>query len=728
MRKGSLAVACVAALSAAGLALAVQQPQERPGTAERARAQEQTTAALAQLNRYLNDLGTAQLARRAQAIEALQTKEDAERRQARVRETVLDLVGGLPRIGGPVAIRRFAILEEDGFRVENIAYESVPGYWVPANVYVPKSPGPFPAMVIAPGHGAGKAWQFGWGAAFARAGILTLSIDAMGQGERVQHFDPERGRSKVEPMGEHEHANQSALLVGQHVARYWFTDGIRGVDYLTAREDVDPAHIGTFGCSGGGTAAAYLAAIDRRIGVAAVASFITSFRDLLPGAGPQDAEQTLPRFLASGLDFADWVELTAPRPLAIVAFEDDFFPIAGAKQTYEEARRFYSLYGAADSLRLIKGAGGHCNLGPVMPEVMGFLVRHLKGPDAPVPVFEPVRPKDPNALTVTSTGQVATSIGGETVEGLTRRDARGLMAATAALGSKDELERLRDRVRRDVRRLAVVVAEPGEAPKTTSTLRQRGDGYRWETVMLESEPGITLAGLIAIPDGKGRWPVVVWMDAAPLETAAERPALVRLARSGHIVLAFHPRGVLGEPPPHPEQLALGQYMPVLLRAIVVGKTIVGMRVDDTIRVVDWLTSRGDLDASSVTLHGTGAQGIVALHAAALDERITDVVVESTLVSYRMALDAELHKNLSEILVPGVLRHYDLGDLLEAISPRPVLLVDPVDAMGQAVPEHVVRSELAQVFTTDRGLGTPERVRFGAAKKRAWPHPGPTARP
>jgi hypothetical protein len=86
--------------------------------------------------------------------------------------------------------------------------------------------------------------------------------------------------------------------------------------------------------------------MDPRVKAAAIASFITSFKTLMPGNGPQDAEQTLPRFIASGLDFADWVELAAPRPVAIVAFETDFFPIAGARQTYEEARRFYSLFGA----------------------------------------------------------------------------------------------------------------------------------------------------------------------------------------------------------------------------------------------------------------------------------------------------------------------------------------------------------------------------------------------
>ncbi len=65
----------------------------------------------------------------------------------------------------------------------------------------------------------------------------------------MQHFDPELGTSKVEPAGEHEHANQTTLLIGQHIARYWFIDGVRGLDYLFQRKDVITSKIGTFGCS-----------------------------------------------------------------------------------------------------------------------------------------------------------------------------------------------------------------------------------------------------------------------------------------------------------------------------------------------------------------------------------------------------------------------------------------------------------------------------------------------
>ena len=149
------------------------------------------------------------------------------------------------------------------------------------------------------------------------------------------------------------------------------------------------------------------------------------------------------------------------------------------------------------------------------------------------------------------------------------------------------------------------------------------------------------------------------------------------------------------------QFALGPYMAVSLRAMVAGKTMVGMRVDDTIRVVNWLASRADVDQSSITIYGKGALGMVALHAAALDSRIDRVVVESSLVSYGMALDAPIHRNLSELTIPGVLQHYDVAGLLQAIAPREVAIVNPVDAIGQPVPADTVRQLLSIAFDSPR---------------------------
>ena len=285
------------------------------------------TTALQKLNAYLNGIGIEQAEQRARRVAEIHTRQEAEQRQAQVRAKILDLIGGLPDRGGSVPVKQFGNVSGDGFRIEKIAYESLPDFYVTANVFVPASgSGPFPAIIVTPGHGAGKQSEYSWGANFARAGIVALLVDPLGQGERMQHWDPELEASKLERLADHEHASLSNLLIGDHISRYFINDGMRGVDYLSGRKDVDAQRIGAFGCSGGGTITAYLAALDPRIRVAATACFITSLKELFPTQGPQDAEQTIPSFAAEGLDFADWVELAAPRPYAIVSTMQDMFP------------------------------------------------------------------------------------------------------------------------------------------------------------------------------------------------------------------------------------------------------------------------------------------------------------------------------------------------------------------------------------------------------------------
>jgi cephalosporin-C deacetylase-like acetyl esterase len=676
-----------------------------------AAAQTQTTA-LQKLNTYLNHIGIEQAGQRARNVAQIHTRQEAEQRQTQVRNKILDLIGGLPDRTGPVPVKQFGSVSGDGFRIEKIAYESLPNFFVTANVFVPASgSGPFPAIIVTPGHGAGKQSEYNWGANFARAGIVALLVDPLGQGERMQHWDPEIESSKIERLGEHEHASLSSLLIGDHVSRYFINDGMRGVDYLSERQDVDSKHIGAFGCSGGGTITAYLAALDPRISVAATACFITSLKELFPTQGPQDAEQTLPRFAAEGLDFADWVELAAPRPYAIVSTMQDMFPFAGAQQTYDEAKRFYDLYAAGDELKWITGPGGHRNLGPISNQILAFLAKNLKA-NATVPEFKQFRPLDTDILIATPTGQISTSLNSKTVESLNRERARSRIAPEAVFDSNAALAKFQERIRAEIRQTAVIVAQPGAAPVVSVAKEEQRQGYRLQTLSIQLEPDFELSAIQAIQDNPDPKPVIVMLDELPVERTAASGDFTGLVNWGHNVVALQSRGTpVDAQSGQSEKFALGPYMGVNLRAIIAGKTLVGIRADDVIRVVNWLASRSDVDRNSITIYGKGALGMVALHAAALDMRIARVVAENTLTSYRTALDAPLHRNLSEITIPGVLNHYDVSELLEAIAPRDVTLLNPVDAIGQPMRAEQVHQRLSAAFDSDKNLGQPRRLRL-----------------
>ena len=665
-----------------------------------------------QLVAYLNAIGRAQLAERARAMAQIQTQGDAETRKAQVREKILRLIGGLPESRGPLATKEFGTIPGDGFRVEKIAYESQPGFLVTADVYVPTvGAGPFPAVVLSAGHGLdGKLEHYAFAGNLARNGIVALAWDPLGQGERFQNYDPELGASKAgETTGEHGHANVQTLLIGEHVSRYFIWDAMRGVDYLTSRKDVDGSRIGAFGCSGGGTVTTYLAALDGRVKAAAPGCYITSFQELLPTAGPQEAEQSIPHFLEQGLDFADWIELAAPIPYAIVSTTNDMFPFEGARQTCEEAKRIYGLYGAQDRLKWLTGPGGHGALGPINPDILAFFVHYLKNIDEKPP-FAQLRPGRRDDLLCTPTGQLSTSLGSETVHSINRKRADALLPPKLALKSKADLEQLQSRLREDIRSTAAITAKPGSAPPHVSVVATaERAGYRLDTISLQSEAGIDLSGLVAIPKRDGARPTLLLMDSQAKERlVAPGSDFDRLANAGWVVFLFQPRAIPAGTE-YVQSPLLTPFNLLSLRAFVVGKNMVGMRVDDTIRAVDWLCSRAEVDRSAITAVGRGPLGVVLLHAAALDPRINRVFVQSTLAAYRMAVDETLTKGIPEILIPGVLRKYDLGDLMLAISPRPVVVINPVDAVGVPVREQDFRTKLAYVFESNRNLGFPERV-------------------
>jgi cephalosporin-C deacetylase-like acetyl esterase len=655
----------------------------------------------AELTAYIDGLARERLKAREDAVAGLKSQADAEARKARSRATVLKLIGGLPE-RTPLAAKTWGVVQEDGFKVEKVTYDSLPGYHVTANLYVPtgQGKGPFPAIIVAPGHGLdGKIGNRGFAVNLARAGMMVLAYDIVGEGERLQHYDPELGASKVgRPTGEHSLAAWQTAPVGDHVSRYFIWDAIRGLDYLAARPDVDAQRLGAFGCSGGGTLTAFLSALDERVKATATACYVTDFDHLLSTVGPQDGEQSIPGFLAAGLDIPDFVEMVAPRPYAVVSTTEDMFPFEGAKKAVKEAQGVYALYGAQDRLSFIHGPGGHGALQPIASDIVAFFTRCLKNePDKRA--FTPPPRLAPDKLWVTPTGQISTSIGGETIQSLNAKRLKQVTAARPVVASAADVTALRQRLAADIRAVTFATAQPGGAPPEVSegangALRFKvGDG-QWADAIL------------TLPEGSGHKPAVLLLTKDPQAVKAEA---ARLAKAGHVVLTLVARGAGGT-----EEIkasVLGDWNLLATRMLLVDKTPLGLRLDDAVRAMDWLAARPDVDAKAISVYGLSALGPVALHLGAIDDRVAAIYADNSLTSYRMAVDQPIQRELPEVLPPGVLRRYELGDLALAAFPRPVTFVNPTDAVGTLLTQGAFDKELAYVRAADRKLGQGERVRW-----------------
>lgn len=628
-----------------------------------------------QVKQQLNREAFGLLEERQRTISALRTREDAVARQRVLREKVLRLIGGLPAEKTPLNPRFIGREERDGYRYEKIIFESQPGFHVPANVYLPaQGTGPFPAILMPVGHSPeGKEGERTTAIGLARKGFVVLKYDPIGQGERLQYYDPDLRTSKVGgTTDEHSHANGHTVLIGDSVARYRIWDGIRGIDYLVTRPDVDPRRIGVTGCSGGGTLTTYIAALDERVAAAAPSCYITTWRALLEKLGPQDGEQSFAHFLSEGLDIPDYIALFAPKPYLIASTRDDFFPLEGARHAFEEAKRFHGLFGAGDRVEWFVGPGGHGMPRESREAVYAFFLKNLRG-GAGDPTEAPVVLDPLEKILCTPTGQVADSLGSETVYTLNRKRAETLMRKTAPAALPAV-----------VRRVAGIAVQPGGNPPVAAVHRTwRREGYRGELISLALGDGVAVTGSLWIPDAPGPHRAVLVVDPRPKGVVAAPAGDVEaLARQGFVVLALQPRGIR-EQPAAPAAGFVGDF-DLAFHAYLVSKSLTGLRAEDVIRAVDYLTARPDVRKEDLAALGYGAGGVYVLHAAALDRRIARVLTHESPALLRLGVDRPIHRHIYEVAVPGMLNHYDLDDLMRAIAPRPVTVINPVDLLQRPI--------------------------------------------
>jgi cephalosporin-C deacetylase-like acetyl esterase len=553
---------------------------------------------------------------------------------------------------------------------------------------------------------ASATYQHAW-ISLAKRGFLVLAYDPPGQGERSLYFDPELGRSRV-GIGTREHtlSGLQALLTGHHFARYELWDGIRAVDYLLTRGDVDPERLAVAGNSGGGTQAAYLAVVEPRLSAVVSSCYMTSWKQLWFDPGPQDAEQDVPGFLASGLDFADYAIAFAPRPFQIQSATLDFFPIAGARSTHAEVSRVYELLGHGDRVGFFEYEDSHGWSKPRREASYRWLERWLHDR-----VDEGAEPRIVTELETdlwaTPTGQVSTSFAdAETVQSLNRSVAEALYPTRTAAGM-DDPEALRALVRARLR-----MAGAGTAPSVARYGTLGRDGYRIERLALGTAPGITVPALVFVPDGgPARKPALLYVSGAgKADDAGPGGDLEALARSGHVVLAPDPRGI-GESRP---ASGAGGYRPdwqTLQRALLVDRTLVGLQLEDLLAAFACLAGRGDVDAERIGVVGKGNGGVLALFLAVLEPRAGKLALEGSFLSYMAIARARYHEDLTGAIVPGVLRDFDLPDLAAALAPRPLWIADPRSPTGARLAPDLALGEYAPAARAYQRAGAGEAFRI-----------------
>ncbi len=598
------------------------------------------------LTAWLDRIAQSQLDARQPQIDAVHDRASAQARSAEARTRILRSLGGFIPYDGPLNARTTGTLEESGYRIEKIVFESLPRYFVTGNLYLPDSPGRHPAVLVPMGH-----WDEGKTAAQQIAGNLALkgfvvfAFDPVGQGERLQAYDWRVGSSLGGGATEqHIQSGALALLEGKSFARYRLHDTRRALDYLAGRAEVDPDRLGATGCSGGGTLTTYIAALDPRIKVAVSSCYMNSYRLLF--AGPVgDSEQSLPNFLSAGLDQTDFVELFAPKPWLITSTEQDFFTPAGAKIVYDEARRWYTILGAEDRIKWVIGPGGHGTPPVVREAVYDWFLRWL-GPGRPGADAkeQPIHLHPDHELRVSETGQVSTDFDSRELYEIIRDELPSIPNSSDISAS-----------------MRTLIGH--HAP---SAIHRTGD-----LISFEPDPGLQITARLLPAATAGRHPAVLLVQS-DLEASEHA---TQLAAAGNTVLLLAPRGL-----PAPATIRFSGDWITNARALLVGRVLPAMRAHDILCGIDLLAEMPEVDPTQIRATAADTAGIWLLMAAAADSRIQSIELSRTPYSLRAAFNNPLNRGLYDAVVPGAVAAWDLVDLVKAIAPRQVTWTDPVDWM------------------------------------------------
>jgi cephalosporin-C deacetylase-like acetyl esterase len=638
-------------------------------------------------------------------LDALETQADAERYVQSVREKIRSSFGAEPK-RTPLNARVTQTIDRGKYRIENIIFESRPNFPVTANLYLPNgSDTPVPGVIGTCGHSsngkAEKAYQ-SFAQGLARLGTACLIYDPIGQGERLQYVNDDLSARIGPGTREHLKAGNQQFLVGEFLGSWRAWDGIRALDYLLSRKEIDSKHVGVTGNSGGGTMTTWLSGVERRWTMSAPSCFVTTFRHNLENELPADTEQCPPRALALGLDHSDFLAAMAPHPVIILAKERDYFDVRGSEETYRRLRKLYRLLGVEDNVALFVGPSGH-GYSQENREAMYSWFDRAAGGDRKESERATVIPDEILQGALTTTAKLATIVEPELAmeaDATLQCSPRGQVAGIAGTKTVFQFTRetsvqfaeqrkqrkpLTDSELRTAVRRALKLSLPGEKapPPHFRVWRYLGSrdfpsphavGYTVET-----EPGVaaivyrlTSERWHSRPPQAGKRCLLYVADRSSDAELREEPLLRELISQDAELPVFtcDVRGT-GESQPATAQpgsfdSAYGTDYFYAIHSLMLDRPYVGQKTLDLLRVLQWLKSLGHTE---VHLVGRGRGAVVATFAALFANNVAQVTLKNSLDSYASIAESEDYEWPLSTFVPKVLASFDLPDCYRLLESK-----------------------------------------------------------
>lgn len=635
------------------------------------------------------------LKQRSDKISGINTFAGWERRQQEIRNILTGLTGPFPPKTelNPKIIR---IIDKKSYTLEHILFESQPRFYVTSSLFIPvgfKRNAKLPAVIYCSGHS-----EDGYRSAvyqhvilnLVSKGFIVFAFDPVGQGERLEYFDNVTGKSKIGgPTMEHSYPGAQAFLTGSSQAMYMILDGIRAVDYLLTRKEVDPARIGITGRSGGGTQSAYIAAFDDRIYAAAPENYLTNYTRLLQSIGPQDAEQNLSDLIYQGIDHPDFLIVRAPKPTLMITTTRDMFSIQGAIETEEEVRHIYKAYGRDENFSRAEDDAGHESTLKNREAMYAFFQKHLNNPGNPQD--EKVELLTPDELRVTVTGQVSTSMDCETVFSLNKKVAERLEKKLDSL-RKEPVTFLPEALR--TAKLLSGFDEPSYDAEPVFTGRFQKDNYILEKYFIKGEGDYVIPYLLFRPFKPGNNAIIYLHPAGKSAEAGAGGEIEQYVREGYTVLApdLTGTGESGQGALSGDAYFGGVSHNLWYTSMLIKRSITGLHAEEVLKLADVLRK----DNQDVVISGCAREELIPamLHAAAFSGKISNVILSGPFTSYMSIVTSRFYDPTQVTgAVPGALVNYDLPDLAGALAPRRLIITGVTESNNLSAENQGINRDL-----------------------------------
>ncbi|MFM2097200.1 MAG: hypothetical protein RIS70_4324 [Planctomycetota bacterium] len=600
-----------------------------------------------------------------------------------LRRSLEQAWGTFPATPCPLESKKLGELKRDGYRVEKWIFQTRPGVWMTANCYVPDSPGRHPAILAVHGHWRGAkqdpaVQQRCIGP--AKLGYVVLVVDAFGAGER----------GVGEALGEYHGEMVAATLfpIGLPLSGLQVYENMRAVDFLQARDDVDPERIGITGASGGGNQSMYAGAWDERLGGVVPVCSVGNYQAYLGAAC------CMCEVVPGALRFTEeWavLGLTAPRGLMVVnATQDAFqFSVGEAKKSLELTAKVYELTGRPGNVRHAVFDWKH-DYSQAMRETMyGFMNRHLKGGEKDDPIADPpMQTEDPEALRCFP-GDTRPD-DWMTIPRFAASEGRKIIASRE-VPAKAEAWRTEAAKRRE----SLVRVLGGFPEPTPLQVREVDGGGQVRKFTFSPEPGLSLTAVRHRGTDSRR--LAVLLDADGAVKADAHPLAAAMRKAGWSTVALDLRAT-GDQAWKSDSIGRAPDHNTAEWSLWIGRPLAGQWAWDAMRLIDAVAAEAP---EEVAVIGFGSAGITALAVSAVDARVTHCVTVDCLASY-LTESPYMGQRLA-IMIPRIIP--EVGDVahLAALSrAKRLVIAGGVLGDGKSL-DRVARDSTFRFTRTSRTL-------------------------